>query len=193
MNSRFLPPDIPPPKAGGGGGSLFSKKVRPQNSTNPIPSSRDFSLLTALVGAMIINESERNLHQQQESSFSTFLQNLFSKVVSSDSSTQAIISEAALESLAQVQEQLERISQSRVISFADVEKLVTNFADELFPHSTIHTPAYQVTHQSFKALHAKHFDRSLIRDALSEESDRTNRSIDLEQIAGELAEHNSEW
>jgi hypothetical protein len=87
MNSRFLPPDIPPPKAGGGGGSLFSKKVRPQNSTNPIPFSRDFSLLTALVGAMIINESERHLHQQQESSFSTFLQNLFSKVVSSDSST----------------------------------------------------------------------------------------------------------
>jgi hypothetical protein len=96
MNSRFLPPDIPPPKAGGGGGSLFSKKVRPQNSTNPIPSSRDFSLLTALVGAMIVNESERNLHQEQPTSFSAFLQDLFSKSVSSDSSTQAIISEAAL-------------------------------------------------------------------------------------------------
>ncbi|MEY3957078.1 MAG: hypothetical protein RLZ73_1534, partial [Bacteroidota bacterium] len=193
MNSRFLPPDIPPPKTGGGGGSLSSKKVRPQNSTNPIPSSRDFSLLTALVGAMIVNESERNLHQEQPTSFSAFLQDLFSKSVSSDSSTQTIISEAALESLAQVQEQLERISQARVISFADVEKLVTNFADELFPHSTIHAPAYQVTHQSLKALHAKYFDRSLIGDALSEESDRTNRSIDLEQIAGELAEHNSEW
>ena len=193
MNSRFLPPNASPPKAGGGGGGLSSKKVRPQNSNNPIPASRDFSLLTALVGAMIVNESERNLHQEQPTSFSAFLQDLFSKSVSSDSLTQAIISEAALESLAQVQGQLERISQSRVISFADVEKLVTNFADELFPHSTIHAPAYQVTHQSLKALHAKYFDRSLIGDALSEESYRTDRSIDLEQFAGELAEHSSEW
>jgi glycine cleavage system T protein len=126
MNSRFLPPDIPPSKAGGGGGSLSSKKVRPQNSINPIPSSRDFSLLTALVGAMIVNESERNLHQEQPTSFSAFLQDLFSKSVSSDSSTQAIISVAALESLEQVQEYLESISQSHVISFADVENVLVS-------------------------------------------------------------------
>ncbi|NBV71927.1 MAG: hypothetical protein EBR60_07790 [Burkholderiaceae bacterium] len=86
---------------------------------------------------MIVNESERNLHQEQATSFSAFLQDLFSKVVSSDSSTQAIISEAALESLAQVQEQLERISQSHVISFADVENVVSNFTDELFPDSFV--------------------------------------------------------
>jgi hypothetical protein len=193
MNARFLPPDIPPPKSGGGGGSLSSKKVRSQNSTNPIPSSKDFSLLTALVGAMIINESKQNLHLQQESDFSTFLQGLFSKSVSTNSSTQAIISVAALESLAQVQERLESISHSRVISFADVENLVINFADELFPHLTIHIPAYQVANQSLKALHVKYFDRSMIGDTLSEKSDRTDRSMGLEQIAGELAEHNSKW
>jgi hypothetical protein len=193
MNSRFLPPVVSPPKAGGGGGGLSSKKVRPQNSNNPIPASRDFSLLTALVGAMIVNESERNLHQVQPTSFFAFLQDLFSKSVSTYPSTQAIISEAALESLAQVQEQLERISQSRVISFADVENLVTNFIDELFPHLTSQTLSYQIVNQSLRALRANYVDASLLEVTLSEESDRTDRSIDLEQFVGALAELNPEW
>ena len=85
MNSRFLPPDASPPKAGGGGGGLSSKKVRPQNSSNPIPASRDFSLLTALVGAMIINESERHLHQATSNlafllSFTIYFQNQFQAI-----------------------------------------------------------------------------------------------------------------
>ena len=193
MNSRFLPPDVSPPKAGGGGGGLPSKKVRPQNSNNPIPASRDFSLLTALVGAMIVNESERNLHQEQATSFSAFLRDLFSKSVSSDSSTQAIISVAALKSLEQVQEHLESISQTRVISFADVENVVSNFTDELFPHLASQTLSYQIVNQSLRALQAKYVDASLQEVALSKESDRTDRSIDLEQFVDELAQHNSEW
>ena len=191
MNSRFLPPDASPLKAGGGGGGLSSKKVRPQNSSNPIPASRDFSLLTALVGAMIVNESERNLHQEQATSFSAFLHDLFSKSVSSESSTQAIISVAALKSLELVQEHLESISQARVISFADVENLVTNFTDELFPHLASQTFSYHIANPSLRALQAKYVDASLQEVALSEASDRTDRSLDLEQFAGELVEHNS--
>ena len=78
MNTRFTPPERRTSKDG----PNSPPKNRSETlNTNLVPQSRDFSLLTALVGAMVINESETQLHQNQSLGFSEFINRLLFETI----------------------------------------------------------------------------------------------------------------
>ena len=145
MNTRFTPPERRTSKDG----SNSPPKNRSETlNTNLVPQSRDFSLLTALVGAMVINESETQLHQNQSLGFSEFIHRLLFETISKEPTLDVIISTKEIETLIQINTYLTRVSSARAITLIDVENLLNTYSHVLNPHSQAGSLQYQILSKS---------------------------------------------